>query len=76
MRKPAFCICENKGADQRLCLSYIDRIKIQNFKPPTIFCDCTAWFVMDLVGKFEDRFSRNTVHFVIDKIVAFSKNIE
>ena len=35
MRKPAFCICENKGsdqlhgnreADQRLCFRYIDRM--------------------------------------------------
>ena len=24
MRKPAFCICENKDADQRLCFHYID----------------------------------------------------
>ena len=24
MRKPAFCICKNKGADQRLCFHYID----------------------------------------------------
>ena len=25
MRKPAFCICENKDADQRLCFRYKDR---------------------------------------------------
>ena len=25
MRKPAFCICKNKGADQRLCFRLIDR---------------------------------------------------
>ena len=24
MRKPAFCICENKDADQRLCFRYTD----------------------------------------------------
>ena len=24
MRKPTFCICENKDADQRLCFRYID----------------------------------------------------
>ena len=24
MRKPVVCICENIGADQRLCLRYID----------------------------------------------------
>ena len=66
MRKHAFCIFENKGADrlcgyravdQCLCFHYIDSIttmpllsKIQNFKPQTIFCGCKAWFVSDLVG--------------------------
>ena len=35
MRKPAFCICENKGADQL----HGNR----NFKPLAIFCGCTAW---------------------------------
>ena len=53
MRKPDFCICENKGADQlcgdrttdqRLCFRYIDSTipllsKSRNFK---IFCDCTV----------------------------------
>ena len=24
VRKPAFCICENKDADQRLCFRYTD----------------------------------------------------
>ena len=24
MRKPTICICENKGADQRLCFRYTD----------------------------------------------------
>ena len=24
MRKPTFCICNNKNADQRLCFRYID----------------------------------------------------
>ena len=24
MREPAFCMCENKGADQCLCFHYID----------------------------------------------------
>ena len=26
MRKPAFCICENKDSDQHLCFRYIDSI--------------------------------------------------
>ena len=45
MRKPAFCICENKDADQlrgnRLCFRYTDST-IWNFKPHAIFCGCTA----------------------------------
>ena len=59
MRKPAFCICENKDADQlrgnrkadqRLCFCYIDSTislvpKKQNFKPIAILCGCTAWFM-------------------------------
>ena len=63
MRKPAFCICENKDADQlrgnreadqRLCLCYIDSAiplvpKYENFEPLAILCGCTAWFVSDLV---------------------------
>ena len=73
MRKPAFCICENKDADQlrsncavdqRRCFRYMDRTipllsKFQNFKPLAIFCGSTAWFVSDLVGNPEDRFSHN-----------------
>ena len=73
MRKPAFCICENKDADQfrgnreayqRLCFRYTDRSIIRNFKPPAIFYNCTAWFVSDLVGNPEDRFSHNEAHFL------------
>ena len=45
MRKPAFCICENKDADQL------------RSKPLAIFCVCTARFVSDLVGNPDDRFS-------------------
>ena len=70
--KPAFCICENKGADQlrdnrratdqRLCFCYIDSSHIQIFTPLAIFCGCTARFVSDLVGNPEDRFSRDEAH--------------
>ena len=63
-RKPTFCICENKDADQlrgnreadqRLCFRYTDSTipllsNLRNFKPLAIFCSCTAWFVLDLVG--------------------------
>ena len=56
MRKPAFCKCENKAADQlrgnheadqRLCFRYTD------------ISDYAARFVLDLVGNPEDRFSHN-----------------
>ena len=59
MRKPTFCICENKDADQlrgnreadqHLCFRYIDTFLIPNSKPLAIFCSCTAWFVSDEVG--------------------------
>ena len=73
MRKPAFCLCENKDtdqlcgnrtADQRLCFRYIDSTipllpKSGIFKPLAIFDGCTAWFVWGLVGNPEDRFSHN-----------------
>ena len=63
MRKPAFCICENKEADQlcgnreadqRLCFRYIDIVQFLYFlntKFPT-------W------GNPEDRFSHNEAHIV------------
>ena len=31
-----------------------------NFKPLAIFDGCTAWFVSDMVGNPEDRFSHDT----------------
>ena len=76
MRKPAFCICKHKGADQlrieanqHLGFRYIDSTinpstsYNPNFKPLAIFCGCTAPFVLDLVGNTEDRFSHEAVHF-------------
>ena len=60
VRKPAFCICENKDADQlrgnheadqRLCSRYTDstihllpKSEISS-QALAIFCCCTAWFV-------------------------------
>ena len=63
VRKPMFCICENKDADQlrgnreadqRLCFRYLDSTipllpKSKNFQPLAIFSGCTAWFTSDLV---------------------------
>ena len=75
VRKPAFCICENKDADQlpsnseadqRLCFRYTDStiplLSKFKLKALTIFCDCAARFVSDLVGNPEDRFSQNEAH--------------
>ena len=73
MRKTAFCICENKDADQlhgnreadqRLCFRYTDSTipflsKSEIYKPLAIFCDCPVRFVSDLIGNPEDRFSHN-----------------
>ena len=68
MRKPDFCICENKDtdqlrgnceADQRLCFHYMDSTIPLLSKTLAIFCGCTDRFVCDLVGNPEDRFSHN-----------------
>ena len=68
MRKPAFCLCENKNAnqlrgnreaDQRLCFTLHRYYNLSTFKPLAILCDCTACFVTDLVGNSEDWFSHN-----------------
>ena len=75
MRKPTFCICKIKGADQlrsnceadqRLCFHYMDStissFKIQNFKLLAVFCACTAWFVSDMC-----EFSHEVVHLMLLK---------
>ena len=68
MSKPAFCKCENKDADQlrgdreadqRLCFCYPSTSYIRNCKLLAILCSCIAWFMSDLVGNLEDRFSHN-----------------
>ena len=73
MRKQAFCICENKDADQlcgdreadqRFCFRYTDGtiplLPNPKFQASiAIFCDCTAQFVSGLVGNPEDWFSHN-----------------
>ena len=74
MRKPVFCICKNKDADQirgnreadqRLCFRYTYSTIIRNFQPLAIFCGCTARFLSDLVGNPEDRFSHNEAHMMV-----------
>ena len=79
MRKPAFCISENKDADllrgnreagKRLCFRYIESTipvlsKSIYFKLLAIFCGCTARFASDLVGTPKDRFSHNEAHIIL-----------
>ena len=73
MRKPDFCPCKNKGADQLCsyctadqhhCFCYTNSsvpllltLYIQSFKFLAFFSDFTARFVLDLVGNPEERFS-------------------
>ena len=56
----------NCTADQRLCFRYTDStippLLTQNFKILAFFCECIGHFVLDLVGKSEDRFSRDAAH--------------
>ena len=75
MRKLAFCISENKvadqlgsncAADQRLCFHNTSIVQSLYFLNPKFQASshlhCTAWFVSDLVGNPEDRFSGDTAH--------------
>ena len=82
VRKPAFCICENKDADQlrgyreadqRLVFTIVQYLfyQIRNFKPLAIFSDCAAGFVSDLVGNPEDQFSHNEA-----KLVRFATDVQ
>ena len=75
VRKPAFCICENKtqisfAVTAKLISAFVFATwivqslfyQIKNFKPLAIFCGSTAWFVSDLVGNPKDRSSHNQAH--------------
>ena len=75
MRKPAFCICKNKDADQlygnreadqHLCFRYIASTIPLFPKPLAIFCDCTARFVSDQIRNPEDLFSHNKAHYLLE----------
>ena len=86
MIKPAFCICENKGADQscscvvtaQLIRAFIFAIQIEQslcflnlkFKAYDILCGCTAQFVSDLVRYPKDRFSCDTAHMMYDEVTS------
>ena len=84
LRKPAFCICENKDADQlcrnreadqRLCFRYIDSTIPLLFKPLAILCSCRAWFVWDLVGNPEDQFSHNEAQIMLYSDLRFPTDL-
>ena len=76
VRKPAFCICKNKDADQLhvnseadqcLCFRYKDSTlpllpKYENFKPLVILCGCTAWFVTD-------QLENQNVSFLVTRLI-------
>ena len=53
MGKPTICIGKNKGADQLRSNCEADQRLLYlypKFQFLACFCDCTAWFVTDLVG--------------------------
>ena len=69
MKKPAFCIWENKATDQlhsycavyqRLCFHYIYIVQSLYFL--NLKFEAFSRFVLDLVGNPEDRFSRDLAH--------------
>ena len=73
MGKPTICIGENKGADQHRS-HYIDSTisllsKSKTSSLLTIFCDCTAQFVSDLVGTQTVGFSRTGSNALIQRLV-------
>ena len=68
MRKPAFCICENKGADQRLCFRYLGSTIPLLPKCKISSCGRTAWFMLDLMGNLEDRFFGDAAHLRTAKV--------
>ena len=82
MRKPVFCICENIrlqisfAVTTKLISSFVFTTRERTMpllpksrysKTLTIFCSCTARFVLDLVGNPEDTLSQNEAHWPSDK---------
>ena len=69
VRKPDFCLCENKVA-AKLISAFVFATRIvqflfflnPKFQLLAHFCDCTGRFVSDLGGHPEDRFSRVLAH--------------
>ena len=82
VRKPAFCICKNKDADQlrgdheadqHLCFSYTDStiplLPKTEISSLYAFSVTTDGFVSDLVGNPEDRFSYNEAHIITSGLI-------
>ena len=83
MKKPAFCICENKDADrlrgkreadQRLFFRSIASaiLLLPKYKISSLFYDCTARFVSDQVRNPEDRFSHNEAYLIMMSVSKLS----
>ena len=82
MRKPAFCICENKDADQlrgnreadqRLVFATRIVQSLYYLNPKFQASSHLLWlsvrFMLDLGGNPEDRFSHNEAHLKEDKVL-------
>ena len=86
VRKPAFCICENKdadplrinycAADQRRWFRYTDStiplLPISEFQAPSHLLWLYSLICVGLVGNPKDRFSHNKAHFVILLLIFFT----
>ena len=72
MRKPTFCTCENKGADQLRSNCESDQHLYFRYTTSTVpllsksidICGCTAWFVSNLLGKY-------IVGFFVSRLIFF-----
>ena len=71
MRKPDFCTCKNKDADQ-LCSYFVFATRFvqflflnRNFKLLACLCECSGWLVYDMVGDPEDHFSHVMAHLIV-----------
>ena len=85
MRKPAFCICENKDADQlrgnreadqRLCFRYTDstlpllpKSEISSIQPSSVAVQSGLCQTWSETPKTEDRFSHNEAQLKNDKLL-------
>ena len=74
MRKPDFCIWENRGADQlcrnwaadqRLCFRYIDSAIPLLFKSKISSLQPSSPAVQPCLYNTEDRFSQDAAHFAV-----------